>query len=1330
VSQSVPRATDNGNVLGTVMDDAQAWQAVRVQLLGPFVVTSDGRTASPWPRPSARRLCELVLVSPGRRVSRDLACEELFPGLETRAAARALSKALSMARSALTELGEPAASLLAADLSHIWASAAADVDADAHQQALRDALAMDPGDERDGRLAAALAEDGELLADEPYADWALRPRERLEALRQEARLALARDRAKGAGRSGPDDVIAAWQSCLEHDPACEEAAGALVRIYLATGRPELAARAYERCRAALQELGLRISPSLQKVYAAAAQVPVPARPTAAAAPTAPQAGQMPLREELRTVSVLFAEVAAPLRPAGADGLETLRELVGGCIAAVITEVEALGGTVTSVSGRGLQAMFGAPTAHEDDPERAARAAFRALSADAASADGTASADGAALALRIGVETGPALVGPIGGGAKIEYAAVGDVVSAAAALQASARPGTALIGPATRAVIDHLFTWGGSEVVGSSGGPMTASYLDAPRARAAGRQPRLGRSAPLVGRHAEMAELGRALRGALDGRGSVVVLTGEPGLGKTRLVQECRKLFMAWVGARSGRLPLWLEGRSTSYASATPYGLYQQLVASWVGVAPDQPDEQLRPALERSLTALMGNANLLAPLARMMGLPGAGPDRLGPEELQRVTFDAVRSLLVRLAAVGPTVLVLEDLHWADPTSQRLTGAIAALAARRPLLVLATTRPGADSGVTGSWHRPVGVARQARRILLRPLPEDVMEALAISLIGDTASRQALAAVLDGAAGNPLFLEEQLSSLLETRALVCERGTWQLRGTPASSLPQVLDRLVRSRVDRLSPAAQEAIRAASVLGTDFPQSLLAAVLPDGGALESVIDELCASGLLHEMPGSGEPAFRFRHALIQEATYLGLVREERHGLHGRAARAIESAAAGRLEEVAAVLGRHFAAAQEAERAVCFLEMAGDHATDAFANDEAMSCFQTAVALVSRQDDASLPAGGTTARLHAKLANVLWRTGRRQEAGEAFRAALRVANRADTLLRAHLYTRLGRLDMADDRFDAAAEAFDAAGALLTADPLEMDDATADQWLELMVDGWADLHNHRNEPDRALAALDAARPVLAARGTPAREFAFYSILAAQRLIRNRYRADETDVDTMRKGLDAARRTGEEKDLGYATYFLGWTFWLCGDLARAQEHLERALAMAERIGETLLLDKSLQTLVLTALRRNDVQAVRSLLPRAMAAAEMIGTADHTVGTKACQAWLAWQDRRPDDVIRLAGDNEQIEPGSVGSIGSCARFRWVYLWPLIAVRLAAAATAGAVAAGRQILNPSQQALPDELTAVLQAGCEAWDRGEPTVAADRLSAALALAHQLHYF
>ena len=348
----------------------------------------------------------------------------------------------------------------------------------------------------------------------------------------------------------------------------------------------------------------------------------------------------------------------------------------------------------------------------------------------------------------------------------------------------------LVGPATRAVTGHLFSWGAAEEVALSGHPrpLVASYLDAPRARVAERRPRLGGRATLVDRDAEMRVLDGALRAAVSGHGSVVLLTAEPGLGKTRLVQECRKRFIAWVGAGSGRLPLWLEGRGASYASADPYSLYRQLVASWVGVSPDQPEARLRPALETALAHLMGNTNLLPPLARMMGAArGAerqAQGRIGPEELQRMTFGAVRSVVSRFAAAGPTVLVLEDLHWADPTSLRLTLELAELAAGRPLLVLATTRPDAGPEVAALAARG-----ETRQLELRPLSADAADGArhARCIGGKVAGPRSFAAVLANADGNPLFLEERLSSMLETGTLVRDQGAWRLRRTADPRCPR---------------------------------------------------------------------------------------------------------------------------------------------------------------------------------------------------------------------------------------------------------------------------------------------------------------------------------------------------------------------------------------------------------------------------------------------------------------------------------------------------------------------------------------------------------------
>ncbi|MGC1569144.1 MAG: hypothetical protein WA794_24295, partial [Trebonia sp.] len=432
-------------------------------------------------------------------------------------------------------------------------------------------------------------------------------------------------------------------------------------------------------------------------------------------------------------------------------------------------------------------------------------------------------------------------------------------------------------------------------------------------------------------------------------------------------------------------------------------------------------------------------------------------------------------------------------------------------------------------------------------------------------------------------------------------------------------------------------------------------------------------------------------------------------------------------------VLGRHYAAAGNAEQAMHYLELAGDHATDAFANEEAIASFRAALAVTQRPADADAMAeramAAAAVRLRTRLANVLWRTGRREEAKDEFLAALRLGYAVDPLLRAHLYTRLGRLELTSLDYEAATAAFDAAEALLGDHPGDgdgdRDDATADQWLEMMIDGRADMHVMRFEPDPALEVLEAARPVLEAHGTPARRYVFDRLFTQQRLIRNRFQVDDADLARLYSSLRMAEHTGEEKDLGYATHFLGWGLWMRGDLPEARRQLENAHDMAERMGETFLRAVSLQTLTLTALRQHDTEAVRRLLPRAAAAAENARTP--LTGIMACRAWLAWQDGQPDEVIRLADQIASYQPSTINIIGA---YRWVHLFPLIAVRLGAGRADEAVTAARQLLDPAQQALPGDLTAALEAAGEARDHGELGLAGQHLESALLLARDRNYF
>lgn len=1310
---------------GTGTEDAGGHEILLIKLLGPFSIRLGDRSAGRWERPTARRLCQLVLSSPDHRVSREAAVEALFPELAKDRASAALSKALTHARASLSELGARGENVLHANRAHIWADLGSpyEVDLEVQQHRLSEALNAPPGARRDELLTLALSEEATLFEEELYAEWAQRRRERLEWERQEARLVLARDRARGSGRAAPAAVAEAWEKCLSHDPACEEAAAALVHIYRAQKRFGLADSAYRRCRSALEELGLRSSPALEEAYAPAV---LAGNFTATAAGPAPQISPSSPATERRLVSVLFAQLSGPVATGKSLGPEEVGELVAGALAQVLAQVEAFGGTVTSVSGAGLVALFGAPQSHEDDPERALRAAFGAVTAAGPAAGG--------LSLRAGVETGAALVGPIGppvAGAP-HYGAVGEVVSLAAILQSAARAGSVLVGPATWATTEQLFEWGPTEEVLTSPGakPVQARYLERPRPREAGASTRrpLARSAPLAGRRAEMSVVRQALREVTSGRGSVLVITGEAGLGKTRLVQECRKLFLAWVGAASGRLPLWLSGTGVSYASSRPYGLYQQLISAWTGANADDGDAA-GLALQRAMKAVFG-ANVdrrqVSLLAGVLGLgPGPGLEdvsHLAPEQLQKATFSAVTGLVSRLLSHGPTLLVLEDVHWADPSSLKMTEEVGALTAGAPLLLVLTRRPEPDPGL-GALERSLEAAPrlQLRRLELGPLDERAEEDLARGLLGAGCPDEVVQTVREGSEGNPLFMEQRLASLLEERVLVRAGATWRLDRDSPGKVPEALERLVRSRVDRLPPGPRAAIVAASVLGPEFGAGSLAAVTDLDGELGRALAELCRSGLLVQLRQVPEPVYRFRHGVIQEATYKSLLRRQRQDLHCRAAWALEQASAGRLEEVAGLLGHHYALGGENLRAVHYLEMSGDRAASAFANDEATVSYRRALELLG--DDPVHQA--TAAGLWAKLGRIAWRLGQFEASREACRQSSRLAGACGELvLAAECLCLLGAVETAGHRHDEAEEAFRAAEEQLRACSGKEPDDWAQTWVDVQLER-SNLLYWRNEPEAQEAVLEAVRPMVGQWGTPRQRVKFYSAVSAQRSRANRYMVNDSILADYRAAWAAVTGAGLESEFFHIRFMLGFALLWYGDLVASQRELEVCLGTSRQAGDKTLALRCLVYLSLAHLRQHDVAAVKKLAPEAEDLAGDLAFPEYAGMANAMLAWVAWKEGRPADVQALAAKAQALWHQCVVHYS----WYWAGLWPLVAVDLDAGRVGEAVAAAREMLGPDQQRFPAALEFSVRSALGAWDDGAEERAAELLGQALQLAVELRY-
>jgi class 3 adenylate cyclase/tetratricopeptide (TPR) repeat protein len=1293
---------------------------IQVNLLGPFLVALEGRRGGPWARPVAKRLCGLILVSPGRRITRVAACDALFPNLAPPESARGLSKAIAMAHAALAPLGEPGKALLQADRAHVWASRdyPIEVDWEVEQAALRSALDTRPGLVRDDLLTEAVANEEVLLEDEPSAEWAATPREHHEWARQEARLTLARDRARGFGRSRPADVVSAWDACLTHDPTCEEATCALMRLHSAQKRPALVEVAYERCRSAVEELGLKVSPALQEVHGVTTSASnFPDRPSTKAQPR--------FTEERRLVSVVFVELTSPL--SGGRGLapEDAREVIGGALAQVFAQVEALGGTVTSVSGAGLVALFGAPESHEDDPERALRAAFRAVAGAGLTSRG--------LSLRAGVETGAAVVGPIESHAFTHYGAVGEVVVAAAALQSVAAPASVLVGPATRAATEGLFEWGPSEevVVQTGGKPLEACYLGHPKARPTGQSSRrrLAGSVPLVGRDREMSVVRNALREVTSGTGSVLLMAGEPGLGKTRLVHECRKLFLAWAGATSGRLPLWLEGRAGSYTSSQPFGLFQQLLSAWVGAAPEADEGRALAALDRAMKAAFGPKTddaQVGLLAQVMGLRSsavrAPASRLSPEQLQRARFKAFVSLLSRLVAHGPTLVVLEDLHWADPTSLRLSEEIASLTVGNPLLLVLTRRPEPDPGVSALEAALSSAPNLSlRKIELTPLGDEAERDLVNTLLGGVAGEDVSGLVRQGAEGNPLFLEERFASLMEAGALVNTGDEhWRLERDGGVELPEAIERLVRARVDRLAPGPREAIVAASVLGPEFTLDALKAVTERAGELLGAVSELCSAGLLVEAANVPEAILRFRHTLIQEATYKGLLRGQRARLHSRAAWGLEQASAGRLEEVAGLLGHHYALGGEAERAAHYLALAGDRAASTFGNEEARASYSWAIELLGPDPAHAV----SVAEIWLKLGRLAWRLGRFEDSRAAFERAAALASDSAILVAARSLCLLAAVETADHRHDAARGAIEAAEEELRISPDQGSDEWAEIWVDVQLER-SNLHYWRNEPAAQALVLERARPVVESQSKPKQKANFYSAVTSQRLRASRYLIDDSLMLDYRKAWQAVVDAGLENELFYVRFQLGFGLLWYGDFTEAHEHLEQTLEISRRAEDKTLELRVLTYLCCAHLRQHNVEQVKALAPDGEALAAELGFPEYAGMAKAMLAWAAWKEDRYVDAEALAEEARELWRACSVHYSWC----WAGLWPLVAVQLDDGRLENAVAAARELLGPDQQRFPEELESAVGSALDTWDRGDEALAAKRLSWALELACRLRY-
>jgi class 3 adenylate cyclase len=648
--------------------------------------------------------------------------------------------------------------------------------------------------------------------------------------------------------------------------------------------------------------------------------------------------------ERRVVSVLVADLAGSTGIAETLGPERYKFLLDEVVELMREEVERFGGTVAQLTGDGVLALFGAPVAHDDDSQRAVRAALAIRDSVGLYASEVGPAYGIELLSRIAVNTGPVVLPAADVPPHILYNALGDTVNVAARLQAL---GSLVVGPATAQQVDRLFE---PDDVGELELKGRAARVRAYVVVGARDQLRARRETAFLGREHELAILTGALEGLVEGRGAIVSLTGEPGIGKSRLVAE--------LEASSRGQVRFITGHAVAYAETIPYWPVRELLRSWLGLGVSDPEARVRLELRVGLARTFAEETDEAYpfLAALLGvtLEPEQEERLrdfARDAVQRQTFDWLYRLVCALAEESPLCLVIDDLHWSDEATLSLLEELFPAVEQSAVCFMLIHRSDPDHV---AWHLVDRARRRFRRLFvelgLEPLTDVEAQALAEAEADGELPEELVQLLAERAGGNPYFVGEAIRDLLERGALARENGRLVLVGE--ATVPAALQEALQARLDRLGAEARELITTAAVIGRSFGLPLLERLLPRARLLPTLSELQWLELVVEERAGTA-PEYRFRHGLVQDVAYGTLLEPDGRELHRRVGEALEELHRDSPAEVYGLLAWHFAEADEPARAAEYLLKAGDAARAAYAEDEAIALYRRALGFMDRTGNA-----------------------------------------------------------------------------------------------------------------------------------------------------------------------------------------------------------------------------------------------------------------------------------------------------------------------------------------------------------------------------------------
>jgi class 3 adenylate cyclase/tetratricopeptide (TPR) repeat protein len=646
-----------------------------------------------------------------------------------------------------------------------------------------------------------------------------------------------------------------------------------------------------------------------------------------------------LEGERKQVTVLFADVSGFTAISERLDPEDVHTFMTRTFELMLAEVHRYEGTVNQFLGDGIMALFGAPIAHEDHGQRAVRAALGIRRAVEAYQNDLQREHGTTLRVRLGLNTGLVVVGSIGSDLRMDYTAIGDTTNVASRLQQKAEPGQILISEATHRLVGgyfHTRSLGRLEIrnkkdlvpaweVIRTREPRTRLEVEADRGLT-----------PFVNRIDELRLLSGAFESAKAGRGQIIFLVGEAGIGKSRMLLEFRR--------RLGDQATWLEGHASSFGRSNAFHPLIDLLKRSFRIEETDVEESIVDKIERSVLRLGDDLQPTLPFLRFLLSVDPGDPavlKMDPKKRRGEIFSALRQLIVRAAEVRPQVCVIEDAHSMDQATEDYLNFIAdSVPAGRMLLIL-TYRP--------RYQHPLGERTYHTRIGLSALSSADTVTMAQSMLAiDRLPDELQELIFRKAEGNPFFVEEVVKALLETGALRSVGDRYVLeRSLHEIDVPDTIQDVIMARIDRLDDASKRLLQFASVIGREFTRRLLDRIADAPSEIGASLDALKAGELIYETRAFPEPGYLFKHALTHEVAYNSLLVQRRQELHRLIGGAIEEVYPDRLSEHYEVLAHHFSRGLNRAKSLEYLTKAGAKAVRAHANREALAMYEEALAVV-----------------------------------------------------------------------------------------------------------------------------------------------------------------------------------------------------------------------------------------------------------------------------------------------------------------------------------------------------------------------------------------------